>query len=73
VAGNLALTVGALGGVFVGGGIVPQLIRELEASPFRERFVAKGRYREYLDAIPTFVITDEQAAFRGLRKLLGYR
>ena len=73
VAGNLALTVGALGGVFVGGGIVPQLLPELEASPFRERFVAKGRYREYMEAIPTFVITEPQAAFRGLRKLLGYR
>jgi glucokinase len=73
VAGNLALTVGALGGVFIGGGIVPQLVREFEASPFRERFVAKGRYREYMDSIPTFVITEPQAAFRGLRKILGYR
>jgi glucokinase len=73
VAGNLALTVGARGGVFIGGGIVPQLLREFEASPFRERFRAKGRYRDYMDAIPTFVITDPQAAFRGLRKLLGYR
>jgi glucokinase len=73
VAGNLALTVGARGGIFIGGGIVPQLLREFEASPFRERFLAKGRYRDYMDAIPTFVITDPQAAFRGLRKLLGYR
>jgi glucokinase len=73
VAGNLALTVGARGGVFIGAGIVPKLIHELEASPFRERFIAKGRYRAYMDAIPTFVITDPQAAFRGLRKLLGYR
>jgi glucokinase len=73
VAGNLAVTVGARGGVYVGGGIVPQLLGELEASPFRERFIAKGRYREYMDAIPTFVITDPQPAFRGLRKLLGYR
>jgi glucokinase len=73
VAANLAVTVGALGGVYVGGGIVPQLLQEFEASQFRERFVAKGRYRDYMDAIPTFVITEAQAAFRGLRKLLGYR
>jgi glucokinase len=73
VAGNLAVTVGARGGVYVGGGIVPQLLDEFEASQFRERFVAKGRYRDYMDAIPTFVITEAQAAFRGLRKLLGYR
>lgn len=72
-AGNLALTIGARGGVFIGAGIVPQLIRELEASPFRERFVAKGRYRDYMDRIPTYVITEPQAAFRGLRKLLGYQ
>ena len=73
VAGNLAVTVGARGGVYVGGGIVPQLAREFEVSPFRERFIAKGRYRDYMDAIPTFLITEPQAAFRGLRKLLGYR
>jgi glucokinase len=42
VAGNLALTVGARGGVFIGGGIVPQLVSELTASTFRERFVARA-------------------------------
>jgi glucokinase len=73
VAGNLALTIGARGGVFIAGGIVPQLLHEIEASAFRERFIAKGRYRDYMDGIPTFVITDPHVAFRGLRKLLGYR
>lgn len=72
VASNLALTVGAHGGVFVGGGIVPQLLEEARASGFRERFTCKGRYREYLDAIPTYVITEPLPAFRGLQTLLGY-
>jgi glucokinase len=72
VAGNLALTVGARSGVYVGGGIVPRVIGLIEASEFRERFVAKGRYRTYLDAIPTCIITAAQPAFLGLRALLGF-
>ncbi len=56
VAGNLALTLGAQGGVYIGGGIVPRLGTWFDASPFRARFEAKGRFRDYLAAIPTFVI-----------------
>jgi len=72
VAGNLALTVGARGGVFIAGGIVPRVVDALERSDFRERFVAKGRYRAYLDAIETRVITVAEPAFIGLRAVLGY-
>lgn len=72
VAGNLALTVGARGGVYIAGGVAPRVIGLLERSAFRERFVAKGRYRAYLDAIPTLVITVEQPAFVGLKALLGF-
>ncbi len=56
VAGNLALTLGARGGVYIGGGIAPRMLAELASSTFRERFVAKGRFRSYLNAIPTYVI-----------------
>lgn len=73
VAGNLALTVGARGGVYIAGGIVPRVIDLLERSGFRERFVAKGRYRDYLEAIPTAVITAELPAFIGLKAVLGGR
>lgn len=73
VAGDLALTTGARGGVFIAGGIVPQLLDELGKSEFRARFEAKGRYGSYLGAIPTHVITAPLPAFRGLRHLLGYR
>jgi glucokinase len=72
-AANLALTVGARGGVYIAGGIVPKLGDLIDSSPFRSRFVDMGRYRDYMEAIPTFVITEVHPAFRGLRSLLGYR
>lgn len=73
VAANLAVTMGARGGVYIAGGIVPRYIEQLRKSEFRARFEAKGRYRGYLAAIPTYVITVPLPAFRGLKFLLGYR
>lgn len=70
-AGNLALTFGALGGVVIGGGIVPQCLDLLEDSPFRDRFEAKGRYRDYNAAIPTSVITAAEPVLQGLARLAG--
>ena len=65
VAGNLALTLGARGGVYIGGGIVPRLGERFATSQFRERFEAKGRFRTYLAAIPTYVVTHQLPAFLG--------
>ena len=73
VASNLAVTTGARGGVYIAGGIVPRLVTQLGKSEFRARFEAKGRYRQYLAAIPTHVVTAPLPAFRGLKYLLGYR
>lgn len=56
VAGDLALTLGARGGIYIGGGIVPRLGGHFEASPFRARFEDKGRFKTYLKEIPTWVI-----------------
>jgi glucokinase len=56
MAGDLALTLGARGGVYVGGGIVPRLGARFAASPFRSRFEDKGRFQAYLQAIPVWVI-----------------
>jgi glucokinase len=64
-AGNVALTLGAQGGVYIGGGIAPKLGSRLAESAFRERFEAKGRMRPYLAAIPTYVITHRLPAFLG--------
>jgi glucokinase len=66
VAGNLALTLGAFGGVYVGGGIVPRYVEIFRHSGFRERFEAKGRYREYLGGIRTSVIIAPHATLTGL-------
>jgi glucokinase len=64
-AGSVALTLGARGGVYIGGGIVPRLGERFFASRFRERFEAKGRFEPYLQAIPTRLITDTLAALAG--------
>jgi len=64
-AGNVALTLGARGGLYIGGGIVPRLGDFFFASRFRARFEAKGRLSTYLQAIPTAVITDTLAALAG--------
>jgi glucokinase len=64
-AGSVALTYGARGGVYIGGGIVPRLGERFFASRFRERFEAKGRFRGYLEAVPTMLITDTLAALTG--------
>ena len=64
-AGNVALTLGARGGLFIGGGIVPRFEARFFASAFRARFEAKGRFAGYLAAIPTALITDTLAALSG--------
>jgi glucokinase len=66
LAGNLALTLGARGGLLIAGGIVPHLLQPLQASQFRHRFEDKGRFRPYLEAIPVHVITHPYPAFVGL-------
>jgi glucokinase len=56
VAGNLALTLGALGGVYIGGGIVPRWGDAFSQSRFRACFEDKGRFRPLLERIPVYVI-----------------
>jgi len=70
IAGNLALTIGALGGVYIAGGIVPKLGEMFTQSNFRPRFEAKGRFHGYMAAIPTYVITHPEPALLGAAKLL---
>lgn len=65
VAGNLALTVGARGGVFVTGGIAQRLRAMLPASRFRARFEAKGRFASYLAPVATELIVADHAALVG--------
>ena len=69
VAGNLALTLGARGGIFIAGGILRHMPEFLARSQFRARFEDKGRLRDYLEPIPAWLILDEDVAFTGLRAL----
>ena len=71
LAGNLALTLGARGGVYIAGGIVPRLGARFAESAFRERFEDKGRFRAYLAEIPTYVVTHKLPAFLGCAAALA--
>lgn len=66
VAANLALTFGAFGGIYIGGGIIPKHANQFVKSGFRERFEAKGRYGDYLRSIATYLIVAEHPALTGL-------
>lgn len=72
LAGNLALTAGALGGVYITGGIIPRegLLEMFMESSFRIRFEAKGRFTSYLSRIPTYVMKADYPAFIGLYGLV---
>jgi len=67
VAGNLALTFCAQGGVYIAGGIVPRFADRLAASDFRTQFESKGRFQSYLRNIPTSIIVRPDASFAGLK------
>ena len=66
VAGNLALTLNAKGGMYIAGGIISQLGAYFYDSDFRTEFISKGRFETYLDTIPTYVIENPLVAFTGL-------
>jgi glucokinase len=70
-AANLAVTLGAFGGIFIGGGIVPRMGEWFKSSPFRARFEAKGRFSDYITDIPTYVITTPHVAFDGVATILS--
>ena len=72
VAGNLALTLGARGGVYLGGGVLPRMAAALQRSAFMERFLAKGRMRPLLETMPVYLITaQESPALRGMALALA--
>lgn len=64
-AGNLALTLGARGGIYIAGGIAPRVSDFLARSEFRARFEAKGRYADYLEDIPVRLVTRDNLGLEG--------
>ena len=73
VAGNLALTGTATGGVWIGGGIAPKILPRLTDGLFIQTFLAKGRFVPYLERVPVRVILNDKAAMLGAarRALMG--
>jgi glucokinase len=65
VTGNLALTGMTTGGVFLGGGIPPKILSKLEEDIFMEAFTNKGRFKDFLKAIPVKVVLNDKAALIG--------
>ena len=63
--GNLALTTGSIGGVYIAGGIVPRFVEFFKESGFRERFETKGRMSYLNQGTPTYVITESQPGLLG--------
>ena len=70
MAGNLALTYGAKGGVFIAGGIVPRFENFFVNSRFRHFFEKKGRFSEYLQSIPTYLVSRPDLGLVGAAKKL---
>ncbi len=65
VAGDLALTFGANGGVYIAGGIVPRLKDHIAKTEFRHQFEAKGRLAYMVKDIPTYLVTSEHTGLIG--------
>jgi glucokinase len=70
IAGDLALTLGAQGGVYIAGGIVAQWDDLFDTKLFRRRFEAKGRIKYFLEPIPCYLVTAKDLAFRGLAAMV---
>jgi len=70
-AGDLALTLGATGGVFIGGGIAPRVADFLQGADFRRSFEDKGRFAAFLRPLPIWIIdTPISSALQGVATLL---
>lgn len=70
-AANLALTLGARGGIYLGGGVISHLGDYFSKSSFRSAFEAKGRFENYMSNIPTYVIRAKHPALMGCAMALG--
>jgi glucokinase len=64
-AANLALKVLATGGVFIGGGIAPKIIKKLQDGQFMHAFIGEGRMKNLLAAMPVRVILNDKTALIG--------
>ncbi|MGE0715822.1 MAG: glucokinase [Alphaproteobacteria bacterium] len=68
-AGDMALALGARGGIYIGGGIAPRIPAKLAEGTFMARLLNKGRFREWLETVPVRLITHPEPAFLGLARM----
>lgn len=73
VCGNAALTIGALGGVYICGGIIPRFLDFFIQSEFRNRFEDKGRMQGYMETIPVYVVTEKFTGLMGAAEAIANR
>jgi len=69
-AGNLALTLGAKGGIYIAGGVVPRFSEFFVNSGFRNKFEDKGRFASYLEPIPVYLVMRNNLGLLGAAKKL---
>ncbi|MEV7006804.1 glucokinase [Streptosporangium sp. NPDC051022] len=72
-AGNVALTLGARGGVYLGGGVLPRIVERVRSSDFRRRFENTPTLNDYLSGIATNLIVAPQPALVGAAAWLSQR
>jgi glucokinase len=65
VAGDLVLTLGAWDGVYLTGGMTPILLPWIQKGNFRQRFEAKGRFRDTMEQVPTQAIMNPEPGLIG--------
>jgi len=70
-AANVALMLGATGGIYIAGGIVPKWGGLFDGNKFRTRFESRGKMAGYMQSIPTFVVTAPDPALKGLVEIAG--
>ena len=70
VAGDIAIVSGALGGVYLSGGILPKLITQMDVKLFRQRFNSKGRFSDYCSKIPVALVLNDHPGLLGAAKKL---
>ncbi|PTY36017.1 glucokinase [Saccharospirillum sp. MSK14-1] len=72
-AGDAALMLGAKGGLYIAGGIVPRFLDYFQSSQFRARFEAKARLRGFVEHVPTYVVVSKQPGLLGAAAVLNHR